>query len=101
MADKKEEKAVTIKNTVDNKLKARTSRRGFIKKALISAVAVTATAGLAKKTASLIPEGNLQDKYLDDVLPGDKILAKREYVLMTKEEKEELIKTFADNYKKA
>lgn len=77
---------------IDNRAEARTSRRGFLTKAIVAGVAVTATAGLAKKTGDLLLREDYQNKYLDDVLPGDKLLASRRYVMMTKEEKLALVK---------
>lgn len=101
MADSKNTDLDVVKESIENKSKKQATRRGFLKKALIAGVAVTATAGIAKKTAkTLLPEGDHQKEYLNDVLPGDKVLAQREYVLMTKSEKEELVKTLESGYKK-
>ncbi len=76
----------------DNKAMARTSRRGFLSKAVIAGVAVAATAGVAKKTGDLIFKEDHQKAYLDDVLPGDEVLASRQYVAMTGEEKKNLLR---------
>lgn len=101
MADKKESSLEALKAAVDNRLKARETRRGFLKKALFTTVAVGATATVAKKTVSMIPAGeDPQAQYLKDVLPGDLAMAKREYVVMSKDEKRELVKTLTENYKK-
>lgn len=97
MADKKIEKPDTA--GMDNKAKAQSSRRGFIKKAVLAGIAVTATAGLAKKTSDVLLKEDFQKLYMNDVLPGDKELASRQYVLMTRGEKEALVKTLIENHK--
>lgn len=88
MQDKKEEK------------KQNSSRRGFLKKAVISGVAIAATATLAKKAAQLIPDETPQRAYSEDMATGDIELSKREYVVMTGNEKDELVRAFTENYRK-
>lgn len=100
MADKKESSFEALKAGMDNKMKTRSTRRGFLKKALFAGVAATATAAAAKKTVDLIPGENPQEQYLKDVLPGDRAMAAREYVVMSKEEKISLVKALEENYKK-
>jgi hypothetical protein len=100
MADKKESSLEALKAVVDNRLKARETRRGFLKKALFTTVAVGATAAVAKKTVSMIPGEDPQAQYMKDVLPGDLAMAKREYVVMSKDEARTLVKTLTENYKK-
>ncbi|MBI1912081.1 MAG: hypothetical protein HYS21_08770 [Deltaproteobacteria bacterium] len=100
MSDKKAPESLdTIKDGVENKVKKHVSRRSFFKKALVTTVAVTATAGLAKKASTLIPTENFEKLYLNDVLPGDIELAKRQYVLMTEQEKAALVRDLESNYK--
>ncbi len=82
------------------KIRERTSRRSFIKKVFVSGAALTTTGMLAKKVSSLVPERSVQDRYLRDVLPGDRILMERRYVLMSEKEKKELIRFFVENYKR-
>ncbi|HBG46762.1 MAG TPA: hypothetical protein DDW94_07205 [Deltaproteobacteria bacterium] len=84
---------------IDVRQEARTSRRGFLRKAIVTGVAVTATAGLAKKTSDLLLKEDCQKAYLDDVLPGDKVLAARSYVVMTKEEKDALVERMIQFHK--
>lgn len=100
MADKKESSLEALKAGLDNRMKTRETRRGFLKKALFAGVAVTATATVAKKAVSMIPGEDPQEQYLKDVLPGDRVLSAREYVVMSKEEKKALVKTMTENYKK-
>ena len=77
-----------------------TSRRQFVKKALVSSVALTSTGVLANKVASLVPDNSSQKSYLNDVLPGDRVMMNREFVMMTDEEKKMMIGRFVKNYKK-
>lgn len=95
-----ESKLPTLQENVENKVKKQSSRRDFIRKALFSGIAVAATAGLAKKTVSVISEGDNQQRYLDDILPGDGILSRSRYTVMSREEKETLVKMFSDSYGK-
>lgn len=88
----KKDKDLTAPAAIDNKAAAPTSRRGFLSKAIVAGVAVTATAGLAKKTSEVLLKEDFQKAYLNDVLSGDSVLASRQYVLMSKEEKAELLK---------
>ena len=100
MADKKESSLEALKAGVENRMKTRATRRGFLKKALFAGVAATTTAAVAKKTVDLIPGENPQAQYMRDVLPGDGVMGKREYVVMSSAEKAELVKTLEDNYNK-
>lgn len=83
---------------IDNMVKARSSRRGFLKKAIVGAVAVTATAAVAKKAGDVLLKEDVQQAYLNDVLPGDSILAGRQYVEMTSDEKKSLVARLVKNY---
>ena len=101
MSDKKNDgRSGSADSVAGNMAKKHSSRRGFIKKALISAVAVAATAKLAEKTASMIAEPDHQKEYLGDVLPGDRVMAEREYVLMSDSEKKQLVGSFEKDYRK-
>lgn len=95
----KKEKGLKEQTGIDNMVKARSSRRGFLKKAIVGAVAVTATAAVAKKTGDVLLKEDVQQAYLNDVLPGDKVLASRQYVEMTAEEKKSLVASLQNNYK--
>jgi hypothetical protein len=95
----KKEKGSREQTGIDNIVKARSSRRGFLKKAIVGTVAVTATAAVAKKTGDILLKEDAQQAYLNDVLPGDKVLAGRQYVEMTVEEKKSMVARFESNYK--
>jgi hypothetical protein len=86
-------------NTRD-KVQNCSSRREFVKKALVSSVALTSTGVLSKKVASLIPDNNSQTAYLSDILPGDRVMMNREFVLMTDDEKKKIIRKFIKDYNK-
>jgi len=76
----------------------RSSRRDFFRKAAVGAVAVTGTAELAKVTASSLADDNAQTLYEKDIVAGDRVLAEREYVVMSDQEKDEMLQGFVDNY---
>jgi secreted PhoX family phosphatase len=77
---------------------SQTSRRDFFKKAAVGAVAVTGTAELAKVTASSLTDDNAQTLYAKDIAAGDRVLAERDYVLMSDQEKKAMIQGFVDDY---
>ena len=83
---------------IDNMVKARSSRRGFLKKAIVGAVAVTATAAVAKKTGDILLKEDPQQAYLNDVLPGDKVLSEMQYIEMTAGEKKTLVARLVKSY---
>lgn len=85
------------------------SRRRFIKGALVGGIAVSTSGGLTRVVTGLtgVDAVNLYTKgfgvgvnmpYPDD-LHQERILKGREYVLMTEGEKEELVQQFINNYK--
>lgn len=76
----------------------RAARRGFFKKAAVGAVSITGTAGLAKVVVDSVPPPDLRDLYAKDGLAGVKELKQREYVLMSDQEKEDMVQSFVDNY---
>lgn len=84
----------------DKKAVTSTSRRDFFKKAALGSIAVASTTSVAKMVASLAMESDPQKAYLRDVLPGDRVMSKREYAEMTEDEKKERIQMFIINYKK-
>lgn len=73
-------------------------RRGFFKNAAVGAVSITGTAGLAKVVVDSIPQPDMQDKYIQDSLAGEQELGDREYVLMSDQEKTEMVQSFIDHY---
>lgn len=83
------------------------SRRGFFKRFMYGGAAVGAAGGAAKVADDAVDEAkseavaNLQKAYEMDVAPGDKIIAEREHVLMTDEEKENMLNMFIENYEKS
>lgn len=76
----------------------RAARRGFFKRAAVGAVSVTGTAGLAKVAVDSIPQPNMQDKYIQDSLAGEQELKAREYILMSDQEKSDMVQSFIDHY---
>lgn len=75
-------------------------RRGFFAKAAVGAVSISGTAGLAKVVADSVAEPDMQDLYRKDQLAGEHELSKREYVLMSDEEKTNMVRQLVDNYEK-
>jgi hypothetical protein len=74
------------------------SRRGFITKAAVGTVSITGTAGLAKVVVDGMEKPDLSDKYRKDSIAGEQELSEREYVLMTDQEKEEMVQQFVSDY---
>lgn len=87
---KKDEGVKDIKNP---------SRRSFIKKAVVGGVVVASGAGLAKTAASLASKSAANNVNLNDDLRQDNIMMQKRYVLMTKQEKEQMVKMLVNSYK--
>ena len=63
----------------------------------MGAVALAGTAELASVTASSISGDTAQQLYGKDILAGDRVLKDREYVVMSDQEKEEMVQGFVDS----
>lgn len=74
------------------------SRRRFVKGALVGGIAVATSGGLTKVATQLTGADAINMPYPNDI-QQERLLKAREYVLMTGEEKEELVQQFVDNYK--
>lgn len=74
------------------------SKRAFIKTAIIGGVAVAAGAVISKKITSNIPKTKLASAYVDDDLQQDRVMKDKEFVVMSKEEKEQMVKTIVGEY---
>jgi len=77
----------------------RASRRGFFRKAALGAASVSGAAGMAKVVVDSVPHPDQKELYTKDAHTGEQELAEREYVLMSDQEKREMVQTFVDNYK--
>ena len=103
--DKKNQKDNTLDASAERSSKAdavkrNQPRRDFLKNAGMLGVGFVATAALAKKVSSYVPDPAMQKRYLNDVTPGDKVLSGREYVEMTDGEKRGYVKDLVNSYKK-
>lgn len=99
MSRKKKQFSAAVAAPADGEV---SSRRGFFKKLMIGGATVTVAGGTVKVADSVIAsEFDAQQAYLDDVTPGDKIIAEREHVLMTRKEKQDMLKMFLGNYQKS
>ena len=76
----------------------RASRRGFFRKAALGATSVSGAAGLAKVVVDSVPHPDQKELYTKDAHAGEQELAEREYVLMSDQEKREMVQSFVDNY---
>lgn len=75
------------------------SRRSFIKKAVAGVAVTTSVAGIAKIVTGKAAQNAANKANLNDELTQDRIMRQKKYVLMTKEEKERMIKMFVDGCK--
>ena len=76
----------------------RAARRGFFRKAALGAASVSGAAGLAKVVVDSVPHPDQKELYTKDAHAGEQELVQREYVLMSDQEKSEMVQTFVDNY---
>jgi len=75
------------------------TRRTFIKTAVIGAVVATSSAGFSKIITSAVPEGMQPRMHRNDDIQQEKVMMGKEYILMTKEEKEEMLQMLIRGYK--
>jgi hypothetical protein len=83
--------------SAENRMKRHSSRRNFLKGALLSTVAVAGTATLAKKASALIPEPDHEESAQMELLSGDKVLKEHEYVVMSSREKRAYLDILLEN----
>lgn len=84
---------------VQKSLDKQVSRRGFLKGAIITGVAATATGVMIKKTVDVVAESGARGEYSQLLEGGEKALSAREYVVMTKDEKDGLVRMLVEGYK--
>lgn len=75
------------------------SRRAFIKTAVIGAVVATSSAGFSKIITSAAPKGMQLRMHTNDDIQQEKIMLRKEYVLMTEEEKNQMLQMLIRDYK--
>jgi len=75
------------------------TRRVFFKKAVVGLGSVTATTGLSKVIVDSVAKTETQQHYAKTATAGEGELINREYILMSDQEKEEMLQTFVENYK--
>lgn len=74
------------------------SRRTFIKGAAVGSIAAASVAGIAKLAVSLASSDAENKAYLEDIRQ-ERLLAQMNYVLMSKGEKEEMVRMFIKSHK--
>ncbi|MBI5048768.1 MAG: hypothetical protein HZB54_07470 [Deltaproteobacteria bacterium] len=94
---------VAAVSAADNKAKKSCSslaaRRAFIKQAVVGGIAVSSVAWLAKAVVATISENTPDMANLKDNLKQERIMLNKEYAVMSKQEKEELVQIFINSYK--
>jgi len=75
------------------------SKRAFIKTALIGGIAVASGAVIAKKIVSNIPNTGFTKTSVSDELQQDIVMKDKEFVVMSKEEKDRMVQMFESEYK--
>jgi len=73
------------------------TRRGFFKRAALGTASVGGTAGLAATVIDRMPKPDMKQQYLKDAHNGEKELMAREYVLMSEQEKKDMLKMMIDS----
>jgi len=74
------------------------TRRKFFKKAAFGAASISGTAGVATVVVDSLPKPDLKEKYKKDALTGEQELLQREYVVMSDDEKTDMVQSFIDSY---
>lgn len=76
----------------------RAARRQFFTRATLGAASITGTAGLTKMAIDAVPQPDLHQRYVKDATNGERELVEREYVLMSKQEIENMLQIFTHNH---
>ena len=74
------------------------TRRGFFRKAGLGAASAAGVAALAKTAADALPEQGSGELYHQTNRAGEQELLERDYVLMSEQEKAEMIRGFTNTY---
>jgi len=83
-------------DTIDNDQSV--SRRGFFKKIAIGGAVIGTSVGLFKAADAIAPDVDSQLAAKQSTAAGDLALAKEEYVLMSRQEKDEMVQMLVNNY---
>jgi len=75
------------------------TRRTFMKTAVIGAVVATSSAGLSKVITAAAPKAMQPRMHTNDDIQQEKIILGKEYVLMTEEEKKQMLQMLIRDYK--
>ncbi len=94
MSDERDRPIDAVNDSPKNKAERHTSRRGFLKTAIASGLAVAVTAKVAKEATEALIKADNQRIYDADEIRAGQALRGKKLVLMSKAEKEELVKTF-------
>ena len=91
-----------IKDKKDKDRSIDFSKRLFLIRTLAVGIAASASAGLTKMVASSASENISRRRaaYISDELQQERVMSNQQYVLMTDEEKRDMLKEILDNYKK-
>ncbi len=74
------------------------TRRGFFRKAGAGAAAVTGIGVLAKTAADALPKQDQGELYRQTNRSGEQELLERVHVLMSEQEKDQMVQGFIDSY---
>ncbi len=82
----------------DNKLKKKSTRRSFLKNAVVAGLAVAGGAGIAKKATEAVLKEDNRKLYLKDELGVERTWKGKKLTLMSKNEKKEMVSALLDSF---
>jgi hypothetical protein len=94
MADEKDKPINAMNDAIENRSERLTTRRGFIKSAIISGVAIAATATAAKKVGDKLLKMDYERLSEADERRAREFFKGKKLVLMTRAEKDEMVRGF-------
>ncbi|MBE9528818.1 MAG: hypothetical protein IME99_06230 [Proteobacteria bacterium] len=97
--DKAIEAVDSVNRMIDNKLKKKTTRRGFLKSAVLAGLAIGGgVLGAKKMTESVLKEDNRR-LYSADAQGVERTWKNKKLTLMSKNEKEEMVSSLLKSFK--
>lgn len=98
MSDRKKTPLDVTNDSIENKAGKVTSRRGFLKKTVLTGLAVAGTAAAAKKATEALLKEDYRRLYRADELGAERAWKGKKLVLMSRVEKEEMVAALVKSY---
>lgn len=99
MSESKDKGIEAIDRMINNKLEKKSTRRGFLKSAVVAGLAIGGGVLGAKKVTELVLKENNRRLYSADAQGVERTWKNKRLTLMSKNEKEEMVSTLLKSFK--